>query len=309
MTKRTDTVDQKPQAAKKTAPKKAAAKKPEQSVIQPNTTFTLTITVADQAAARQKAIAKAQKVMKADGFRQGMVPVKLVEQRLGEASIAEMILEETLSPAYTAAVQDKKLEPLTEPDVKPVSMKPGEDWTFEVSIALLPEVATGSVKKLITDLQKKNDLWTQDQKDTPEAKLRQDRVQAVLTTILEALSIPVPELLLRRETERQLHELGHQLEHLGMNLEEYIKKIGRSEAELQQDYAARALGTLQVEIFLANYIRQEKLTLEAAEVEAVVQARMANLPQEQKTISRREVEYIQATLLKQKAIDSLLTTE
>lgn len=280
---------------------------PDSDLIAPNVVFDLTIPVAELETARTKALAKAQKVMKADGFRIGHVPLKIVEQRLGEAGIMEMMVEEVLSPAYSAAVAEKNLSPLSDPEIKPKSMKMGEDWVLEIAVATMPEIDTSKVEKLVKDLHKKNELWTGENKDTPEAKLRQDRLQAILTHLLEEMKVPVPELLLRKETERQLHELGHQLEQLNLTLEEYAQKIEHTLEQIQQDYAVRALGSLQVEILLANLIRQMGIQLDSKEVEDVVRARVASQPEGKKTITRQELEYVQATLLKQKAVDHLLT--
>jgi FKBP-type peptidyl-prolyl cis-trans isomerase (trigger factor) len=130
-------------------------------------------------------------------------------------------------------------------------------------------------------------------------------LQAILTNILENIKVTVPELLLRKETERQLHELAHQLEHIELKVEDYLEKIGTTLEQLQQEYATRAFGTLQVEIFLANYIREQKLEVAPGEVEAILRARQAK--DDKKPVSRQEVEYIHASLLKQKAVDQLLT--
>ncbi len=280
---------------------------PDSDLIAANVTFDLTIPVDQLQAAREKALQKAQRMVKVDGFRQGKVPLKIVEQRVGEAGLMELMAEEVLSPAYSAAINEKNLSPLTDPEIKPKSMKMGEDWVVEVSVATMPEIDTTGVEDSVKALQKENELWTQDQKDTAEVKLRQDRLQAILTKLLEDIKVPVPELLLRKETEQLLHDLGHQLERLNLSLEDYLEKIGHTMEQLQQDYAMRALGSLQVEILLANLIRRLGLKLESKEVEEVVQARLANQPEGKKTITRQELDYIQASLLKQKVVDHLLT--
>ncbi len=279
---------------------KAATKQPD--LIGPNEVFTLTLKSEALQEARTKALQKAQRTAKVDGFRQGKVPLKIVEQRLGEGSIMEMMVNEALSPAYSQALQDKNLQPLSEPEVKPLKMEPGSDWEFEITVATLPIFETKDVNKHIEKLKKSNDLWTKEEKEGTD--VRQERLQAILTELLEKFQVKVPELLLRKETERQLHELAHQLENLGLSVDDYLEKVGQNLETLQQEYAARAFGTLQVEILLANYIRDQKIEAQPQEVESILRARAEK---SKESISRQEIEYVHATLLKQKAVDLLLT--
>lgn len=281
--------------------KKTDDKKPD--LVGPNDVFTITIAREELVKARQKVLTKAQQQLKTDGFRHGKTPIKIVEQRLGEGSILEMMADEVLSPAYSKTLQEKNLQPLSEPEVKPLKMDAEGDWEFEIIVATLPIFETKEVASLVEKLKKSSELWTKEAEEGSD--VRQDRLQAILTTILEKIKVTVPELLLRKETERQLHELAHQLESLELKVEDYLEKIGKTLEELQQEYATRAFGTLQVEIFLANYIRDEKLEVQPGEVETILRARQAK--DDKKPISRQEVEYIHATLLKQKAVDQLLT--
>lgn len=308
MTAKSDSVSQKP--AKKSTEKvkapKVAPKKDEtkNELIGPNEVFTLTVPRTALDASRQRVLQKAQQQVKIDGFRQGKTPLKIVEQRLGEGKILELMADDVLSPAYNQALQEKKLQPLSEPEVKPLKMEVTGDWEFEITVAVLPEIDTQKTASHIEELKRKNELWTKEPKE--DTDVRQERLQVILTTLLEKIKVQVPELLLRKETERQLHELSHQLEHLNLTVADYLKKIDKSIEEVQQEYAARALSTLQVEIFLANYIREQKIETTPQEVERILTAKYAESTKKPE-ISRQEIEYVHATLLKQKAIDSLLT--
>lgn len=310
---KTDTKS-KASTAKKANPKKAnkdsSAKR---KLIAENFTFQLTIPADVVSQGRQKALEVARNRLKQDGFRKGHAPDKIVEKTVGSQFLLQQTLEQIVPPAYEAELQTQKLQPVTEPDIKPVSMEEGQDWVFEVAIAQRPEIKVDQYEEIVKKTKSKHELWQEpkqkddQEKETPAEVIRQQQLQAVLTDLLEAIEVPVPELLLRKETEYQLHELEHQLKHMNMSFEDFLKNSGKSREDVQQDYAARALGNLQVELLLGAIIQAAKLENSEQEVSEVLKQRMAQYPEgSQPQITARDIQYVNAMLLKQKALDHLL---
>lgn len=321
------TTKKSPVKATKAKTAKAASQAKNQSaasdLIADNRTFTLTIPAADIAQARQHALEHARQRLKKDGFRQGHAPDALVEKSVGSQYILQHTLETAVPPAYEKLLQEKKLLPLTEPDLKPLSLAEGEDWTFEVAIAERPEIDVSKYESIVQDTKAKHPLWQaktpakksqkadpekdKEEKAPSEEERKQQRLQAILTALLEKITVRIPELLLRRETEYQLHELEHQLEHLQMSLADFLKNSGKTQEELQQDYATRAFGNLQVELLLGAIIEKANLKNTEAEISAVLQQRLANYPEGSKPqITTQDIQYVNGMLLKQKALDHLL---
>ncbi len=308
---KTTSTDQKP--SKKVASSKKQAESQTPKIIVDNTVFQLTIPATTVEEARQKALKNAKGHIKQDGFRKGHVPEKLVEKNVNDQYITQNILETVLSPAYQKHVEDNDLRPLTEPDVKPVSMDAGQDWIFEVAIAQKPEVDASKYADIVKATKKKHELWKEkkEQKDTKEQPsteaIRQERLQVLLTALLEKITVQIPELLLRRETEQQLHQLEHQLEHMKMTMQDFLRNSRKKLEDVQQDYAARALGNLQVELLLGAIIETSKLQVSEQEVTDTLKQQLDNYPEKSKPqITTRDIQYIHATLLKQKALDHLL---
>lgn len=273
------------------------------SLIGENTKFTLTLSASDIAKNKQSVLAKAQQQAKFEGFRQGKAPLAMVEERLGESRVRDLILEELLSAAYTDYVREHKIFPLTDPSVSIESVEEGKDWVFAVEVAVTPEVELGNYQKIVTDTKKKHELWAEKKDDkapevSPDVK-RQQQISALLEAILEKVVIKVPELLLRKETERALHEFSHQLEHMNITIDAYLEKVGKTQQDIQQEYAARSLMNLQVEFLLGAIVKEEKIELPEKEVADVLSQ------VEKPTAEQRQ--YVISSLLKQKAVDHLLT--
>ncbi len=298
--------DSKKKSVKKTDAASQDTQQP--TLISENTTFTITLKADDIATTKQKVLQKAQQQAKFEGFRKGKAPLALVEERLGENRVRDMVLEELLSDAYIAHIRENDLQPLTDPAVSAESVEEGKDWVFKVEIAETPDFELGEYQKIVTDTKKKHDLWKEKaaksdtEKDaenvSPEMK-RQQQISALLEAILEKVTIQIPELLVRKETERALHEFGHQLEHMNVTLDDYLEKVGKSIQDIHQEYAARSLMNLQVEFLLGAIVRTEKIELPEKEVEAIL-SQVENPSAEQR-------QYVIASLLKQRAVDHLLT--
>lgn len=305
------------------SPKKSTKKAEEQkpSIVADNHTFTLTIPWEEVEKGWQKALLWAQQQIKVDGFRKGKVPLKLVEQNVDRQHLVQRTVEEVVPPAYQAYIREHELTPLTEPDIRAKALNQGEAWEFEAAIAQRPEIDITGYEKMVQEIKKNSDLWNEkpaktkksdkEGKDaTPEMTEEQKKdaqVGTLVSQLLEKIHVPVPELLLRRETEYQLHRLEHELEHMQMSVQDFLEKSGKKLEDIQQDYAARALGNLQVELLLGSIIREKDIKVEADEVAEALKKRYTTSESDQQPkVTAEDVTYVQSVLLKQKALDHLL---
>jgi trigger factor len=242
--------------------------------------------------------------------------MRLVEQNVDRSRLLSIALDEVLPQIYRDYLIEHKLLPLVEPDVTPVKVEDGSDWEFTVTVAVRPEIKLGEYQKVVTTMKKTNEFWkevkedkTADEKAQAAAatKLRQDRLNAVLTALLNQIKVMVPELLLRRETEHQLRQLAQQLEQLRIPVEKYLEMTKKSMTDLQTETAARALASLQIELLLAAIIADQQISVKPEEVEALLAVQHGHGAEHHHEHSAQEQQYAQSVLLKQKCIDFLLS--
>lgn len=292
------------QAPQVQAPKPQAQPAPTptaESYLTDNTVFTITVPIDQIMAAKEQSLQYAQLHVKQEGFRKGKAPRKIVEQRLGESGLREMIVERVLPPAYSQAIKTNNYVPLTEPDISLKEAPWDQDWVFQVAIAQPPQVELGDYPTQIKTWKAKHELWQDlpaDADDQARQERRQQQISAILGFLLENHPIKLPELLVRRETEHQLHQLQHQLEHMGLDLPAYLERTKQTQEALQQEIAMRALTNLQVEFLLAAIINQARITATSDELSTAV-PKYDQLPEEQR-------QRLIASLLKQKAVDHLM---
>jgi trigger factor len=74
---------------------------------------------------------------KVPGFRPGKVPLNIIRQRYG-ADLKNDATQEIISRTWKQAVQERSLEPITEPVVEKVEAEPGAPLKFVLSFEVVP---------------------------------------------------------------------------------------------------------------------------------------------------------------------------
>jgi len=91
---------------------------------------------------------KLQKEAKVPGFRPGKVPLELVKTRFKDAA-SEEVLESLLNSSYRQAIEETKLNPVSNPKVKDVNFPADGPLSFKAEVEVQPEIEVKDYKKLI----------------------------------------------------------------------------------------------------------------------------------------------------------------
>lgn len=315
MAKATTTSEKTPKTKKAAKPAVSAPENETQKLVGENTTFTVTFTWAQVEQAQQKALEKAQASAKLEGFRKGKAPLALIAKTMGEKGVRDATLETVLPDMYRQGLQENKYLPLTDPEVRLDSIEENQDWTVSFIIATAPEMNLEGYEAVVTELKKSHQAWKtpakddkkseegeKEEKTSPEAEAeakRGEQINAVIEALLNKFPIVIPELLVRTETQRRLQDLGKQLEQFNMSVDDYLARSQKTLEQIQQEMAAQSLLALQVEMLLGGLIRFKKIKVEH---ELVHKA----LPTDRE-VSQAEHDYVESVLLKQAAVEHLLT--
>ena len=89
-----------------------------------------------------------KKSINVPGFRKGHLPRVVFNQKFGEESLYQDVLNALLPDAYEAAVVEAGLSVVAQPKFDVVSMEKGQDWTITAEVVTKPEVKLGSYKDL-----------------------------------------------------------------------------------------------------------------------------------------------------------------
>jgi trigger factor len=88
--------------------------------------------------------------VKVSGFRPGKVPMNILKQKYGKDVMGD-VLQTSINNATRKLVEDKKLRPALQPDVKITSFEEGKDLSFDVELEVFPEVPALDFDKITVD--------------------------------------------------------------------------------------------------------------------------------------------------------------
>lgn len=98
------------------------------------------------AGALDKAFKKIVQKVNVPGFRKGKVPRPIFERKFGVESLYQDAIDILLPEAYTAAVEETKIEPVDRPEVEVEQFGKGENFIFKAKVTVKPEVKLGEYK-------------------------------------------------------------------------------------------------------------------------------------------------------------------
>lgn len=241
------------------------------------------------------------------GFRKGKAPRDKVIAAIGESKLQQKAIERSLPQAYLKAIDEKKLQPVSFPELSLKKGTWGESYEFEAEIAQAPELKLGNYQELIKGELAKSKIWVpgKDETSKDEQSSREEKIDKILKVLLENVKVEVPQLLIDREVSRMLSNLLNQVEKLGLKVDDYLKSTGQTLETLKAQYQAQAQQTLALEFLLTEIAKDLKLEASKEEVDEFInqlgdeklKAQLDN-PQEKASI------YVMLT--KQKVIGKLL---
>lgn len=90
--------------------------------------------------------AKSAKYFTIPGFRKGKAPFALVEKRYGDAIFYEDAFNDLVPAIYEKALEDNKIEAVSQPNIDVQKMEKGSDLEFTAVVQTKPEVKLGKYK-------------------------------------------------------------------------------------------------------------------------------------------------------------------
>lgn len=89
---------------------------------------------------------KSAKYFNIPGFRKGKAPYQIVEKTYGAQIFYEDAFNEIAGDAYGDALEEKKIEAVSKPEIDIVQMEKGKDLIFTAVVSTKPEVTLGKYK-------------------------------------------------------------------------------------------------------------------------------------------------------------------
>lgn len=310
--------------ASKTTPTSAPAPKNEPSLLIPNREEKVILAWAKVKPVYDQMVGRAARKLKLDGFRKGKVPLKIALPYLNQNELIEATINELLPESYQQLIADKKLRPITHPEVVPTKVEFDADWEITFTIAEIPELDIKGYEKVVAtskaaaashsaDHDSEHDhAKTTDPKTAPADKKldaaaeREHQLKHIFNDLVRHFQPAVPELLVKRETSHELQHLARSLNQLGVSLEQYMERRQMKAEQLTQELAATSMARLQLELLLETISVQNKLAATDAEVAKQLETIADPALRAEKSADSEYRLYVRSVVTRQKTIEHVL---
>lgn len=142
-----------------------------------------------------------------------------------------------------------------------------------------------------------------------EMKMREKYELEVLDKVCASVKVEIPPVLLDAEKERMMQELKQDVEGQGGKLEDYLKSIKKSRADLLQAWDNAAEKRIKTSLVLREIARREKVRVADKEIEAEINEMLKFYPKTSEMKDKFENpvyrDYIQSLIRNKKVIKML----
>lgn len=226
-------------------------------------TFILNLTIGTDVIAKeyQAAIKSLQPHFKHKGFRQGKVPLDIIEKEVDPKTVLDDIASHVISHAYSEKIKQYGLKPIIQPRVQitnaPLSLD--KEWQVRITGCELPEVKLNSnYKAKIKKLNK-----------TPSLK-EEERLGQILDALISSAEVDLPSILVEADVHTQLSRLIDQTNQAGITIDEYFKSKGTSLNQFKQQLETQIKRDWQINLSISQIAAAEKVEISPDQIKDYV---------------------------------------
>ena len=111
-------------------------------------TLTIEVEAAEVSKAVERAVKRLANRVNIPGFRKGKAPRKIVESNVGIDALLQEAFDLIAPKAFSDALDEQKIDPVTRPDIDVVTLEDGKNLVFKATVTPRPEVKLGEYKNL-----------------------------------------------------------------------------------------------------------------------------------------------------------------
>jgi trigger factor len=223
------------------------------------------------------------------------------ERLLNEKNVSVLVEEETDWPVpgvveYLKGLSagDEKSFEYTFPDDYPTEDLRGKSAEFhitclDVKSRLVPEWSD-DLAKTLGDFESMLDLRVkvrEQLKEQLDQQTNADFAQDVISQTVDGATVTYPPVLLDREIDDLLHDLGHRLERQKLSLEDYLKIENKSLDDLRDDFRPQAEERLKRGLVLGKVVDEEALKVGENEIDSALDRIVAPLEGRSQELRKR----------------------
>ena len=191
----------------------------------------------------------------------------------------------------------------------------GKDATFkvklhEIKVKELPAIDDEFAKD-VSEFDTLKELKASIKEKLVEEKKNQAKYQleeSAIKAVSENTTIDIPSGMIETEIDNILKEIDGRLAYQGLNLEQYLKMLNKSEDDMRKEYESQAAESVKTRLVLEAIVKAEKIEAADAEIEEKIKEMAANYGKKEEELLNNEnlKDYLKNNITTEKAIQFIV---
>mgnify|MGYP004456713907 FL=1 len=191
----------------------------------------------------------------------------------------------------------------------------GKDATFkvklhEIKVKELPAIDDEFAKD-VSEFDTLKELKASIKEKLVEEKKNQAKYQleeSAIKAVSENTTIDIPSGMIETEIDNILKEIDGRLAYQGLNLEQYLKMLNKSEDDMRKEYESQAAESVKTRLVLEAIVKAEKIEATDAEIEEKIKEMAANYGKKEEELLNNEnlKDYLKNNITTEKAIQFIV---
>jgi len=181
--------------------------------------------------------------------------------------------------------EEKKFSLVFPEDFKPAELS-GQLVNFEVKIKLVqepqaPELNDEFAKNVgnFESLAKLKETLSDNLASEKEHKEKDAWRAKVLEKITKKSTMELPDILIKSELDRMIEEFKNNVAQMGLNFDDYLKKIKKTEEELKKEWGIKAEERSRAGLVLSEIAKREEVAVADEEIDAEITNMVKHYPE------------------------------
>lgn len=191
----------------------------------------------------------------------------------------------------------------------------GKDATFkvklhEIKVKELPAIDDEFAKD-VSEFDTLKDLKASVKEKLVEEKKNQAKYQLednAIKAVCEDTKIEIPSGMIETEIDNILKEIDGRLAYQGLNLEQYLKMLNKTEDDMRKEYESQAAESVKTRLVLEAIVKAEKIEATDKDVEEKIKEMASNYGRKEEELLNNEnlKEYLVNNITTEKAIEFII---
>ena len=141
-----------------------------------------------------------------------------------------------------------------------------------------------------------------------EQREKYETEEAVLKAVCEDSKLDIPSGMIELEIDNMLKDFEQRLSYQGLNIEQYLKMIGKTEEEMRKEYEPQAIEAIKSRLVLEAIMKAEKIEASEEEIKAKMEEMAKSYGKDVEELSKNEnlKNYLAEGIKSEKALEFIV---